>query len=363
MPMKRFLSAENILGFLVGVGLVGFLFACAHFRKTPTTADSTNLNLIRFDPPIFDYGTVLQSETITNTFHLCNKSTNAMKIIASNTSCSCTAFIDGLIGSIIGPGECLAVPVEFKTGARTGPSSSFLTVSVESKGARQEAVAELKGIVSVDFSVEPASVDFGGIKPGQSSTRMVTFRPNAVKELSIIAAERLPSEYDVSIHNKVPGDSSGMSSIAITLHAPKIGHRQRLDDVIWIRTSSLRIPTVGISVSGFVNPDFEAVPEVIVIPSGLETGESHITIRSTRPSRIAHILSGTASQLRAPKTVQKIEPAANDFMAWDVQHTVDLPNSALASAENVTFELEVRKGADRIEVASVTIQIKHLGYK
>ncbi len=313
--------------------------------------------LVTFDPPTFNFGTLLQNQTVSHEFRLMNRSTNEVRVVALSATCSCTLPAAGLAGSIIKAGADLKVPVEFKTGGRDGPVSSSVTVlfeSADSGHTRFAVQAELLSTVNADFTFEPVSVDFGGINPGESATKIVTFSPKALKKIAIKQPQGLPKEIEISLKQNELEDTD--TSLVITLHAPQSTRYQRLDGIINVPTSSPRVPLVSIQTRGFVKLEVELVPDVIVLPNRSPFGESCFTLRTTQLSRVTRIIRETQNGNEPIREIGDTDIRGE----WDLKHVKYLPNSMLVDARQIIFELEVRKGTDQKEAKSVVAQIKSL---
>src|SRR2546425_6082409 len=126
---KTFMSRETVLGFVVGLSLVALLFAISRIgagnRHTKTSANRNSVvvqkQVVFFDPPAFDFGAVLQQQTIHHLFKLVNNSTNEMRIVGLRSSCSCTVLDDKLVRRSVAPRDSLMIPVEFRSTTYEGP--------------------------------------------------------------------------------------------------------------------------------------------------------------------------------------------------------------------------------------------------
>lgn len=122
-------------------------------------------------------------------------------------------------------------------------------------------------------------------------------------------------------------------------------------------TSSKRVPHVRVPVSAVVAPDFEISPEVIILQHGEPTGESRVTIRSLKPSRIIRLQIMTAEGPKELPTAVVTEDLNDDL---GLSHVRRVKNSSLALAQRIDFEVEIRNGAGQKETRSASVQIKGL---
>jgi hypothetical protein len=231
-------------------------------------------------------------------------------------------------------------------------------VALDAKSARYKTRAILRGEVNEDFTVEPNSVDFGSLRPGEEVVRTVVFRPKALKKLEVTVPKSSGIPFEILAKEpKGEGVADTNYELSITFHAPTTASRQTFSDSINVTTSSKRVPTVSIPVSGKVVPDIEISPEVVILPANGISGESRFTLLTAQPSRLVRITGKTSA---GPKEIQTAGEKKNIFGDWGMSHTFRIVNSALTTAERIDVALEVQHGSDRLEARSVSVQIKGL---
>jgi len=267
-----------------------------------------------------------------------------------------------MLKEVIPPGGHLTIPVDYEVGEGTGPLSSLISIYVAATNAIEhlyEVQAHLKGTALPEFTTEPAMIDFGSLKPGEQSSKTVTFLPQNAKNLRISDPVSRVPEFQACMQQKKTDSSDAPSTAVITFHAPTNASRQEtLSEVVRFKTSSKRVPTASIHVVGKIVPDVEIIPNMVVVPSsGLaEGGQTELTVRTSELSRVMHL---TRKVRNASLDIQ----SSNNLATADARsktHHLRIPNALLTQAIGVSVELEVHGGADRIEARSVFVPIKCL---
>jgi hypothetical protein len=351
-------SGRKVLTIVTGVGV---LFMLILWQKSHTKALTVS-DIVVVDPPVFDFGTVFQAQTISHSFSLFNRSDLVVCVVGIKTTCSCTAVGDEVVGKIILPGKHLAIPVDYTVGDRKGPLSSFVSIFVIATNAIKdlyEVQAHMEGTALPEFTVEPDSVDFGSLKPGDQSSKIVTFRAGNAMNLKISDPVSNVQEFQVSMQQNKSNLSDVPPTAVITFQAPTNATRQEtISEVVQFKTSSERVPKASIYVVGRIVPDVEIIPNMIIVPSsGLsEGGQVELTIRTGEPSHVLNLTrkySNTSLDIQSSNNLTTAD-------AWNKIHHLRIPNALLVQALGVGVELEVHDGADRIEARSVFVPIKSL---
>lgn len=194
----RFQAKIRSFGFLAAVSVVVAILVI-HLQPNRWTSGRDSKQPINFDPAVYDFGNVLQVQVIRHEFRLFNGSDTAVRVIAMQTTCSCTVVAQDLIGKTIQAHSAVLVPVQFDTGTRDGPATAEVIVELKTEGVNYKARAVLRAEVLSEFAIQPQSVDFGTLKPGEVATRTVVFRANQAKALKIMDARSAHKAFSVSM--------------------------------------------------------------------------------------------------------------------------------------------------------------------
>ncbi len=354
----RLRPSENALAVLLTAGVFATL-AIAAGVPLPAKSPPRNPQVVAFDPPSHDFGTAFQSVTIRRFFRLVNRTDEPMKLAALKTTCSCTLPSGDVVGTIIPPRRGFEIPVDFKTGARDGPSSSHITaLLVTGGGLKYIAVAELRGIVSADFTVEPRTLDFGSVEPGEAVTREVVFTPKALKSFAVKDCRILAPHFQVAM--KQPDPSGGKSCetiLSVVFNAPVLAHRQTFSGRLLAATSSQRVPQFGLDLRACVCPDIDVEPNVLVIPPPPVVGDTLLRVRSSRPSQLTCITVDSADGKRDLYGAGAEVPHEQEF---GLSHIFSVSNASVVKASSLTIHVVTFSGTDRTEARSVSVRITSL---
>jgi len=360
-------SRENVLGFALGLSLAAVLFIVSRSGKGANDLpggdkDATQLKVVSFNPPAFNFGTVLQQETVERMFKLVNPGTSTVQIIALRSTCNCTIIKDKLAGMSISPGGSLPIPVEFTSGSQEGPVSSTVEVLLEYKGERQYARARLHGVVNADFTFLPRMVDFGSLAAGdEKAMETIDFHAGALNDFVIKSAQSSRSEYEVSFvnsrSNSLRVSVGERQQLKVLFTPPNVNRSMVIAGTIDVQTSSERMPMIKIPVRASVRPNLEVSPEVVVFPNGIVTGESRFKISTLQPSKIVRVSIQTSAGLQELETAAMISDSSDD---WVHTHVRRAANAALTDCERIDFELEVRTGIGRREARTVSVHVQRL---
>lgn len=318
---------ERFMGGLPGGALLALLLTLMpHQQRVPQPEPSraqAEAPAVGFDPPAFDYGTVVQATNVSHTFQLVNRTTNQLRLVALKASCDCTVVSTSLLGQVLAPNESVPVPVSFQTGPRVGPIVSTIDVVLQGERVRYLAQAWLSGTVWPDYSFEPKAADFGEVRPGETCNRVVVFRPEALKDFALIPKQASEGPFQIVVRP---------TTVSITFRAPPAEHRETHTRTLEVRTSSKRVPSVTIPVSARVVPEVDVSPRLIVLAPSLLSQTSRFTLESERPARIRAVLLD-GGEVMPPR--DRVLPAT-----WGRTHTVELKNARLVDAQQITFLLD-----------------------
>ena len=300
----------------------------------------------------FDFGTALQNKKVRHQFRLFNESSNEVIIAGLRTTCSCTLTESNLIGSKIAPKSSIFIPAIYDTGNRDGEVSSSIMVLVSSKGSRYELEATMHGNIFSDFTIDPSFVDFGVVKPGEIVKRTISFRPKALKSVTIQKPIATNVSFTVSLSSE-----TNFAQVIIEFHAPTIPREQTLSDLLQFPTSSERVPVAKVYVRGKVVPDIEITPDLIIIVPSKAPENLEFSLRTLHPSHLVNITA------KAPNNSNRLEFATDDTTnAFLLEHSVRLSNISrtIGSVREIEFELEVQNGTNEVETQFVSVPIKSL---
>jgi hypothetical protein len=300
-----------------------------------------------FDPPSFDFGTILQQETIHHTFKLVNRGTADLRLVGMQADCSCTFLSTNMLGMVIRPNTQLEMPVTLGSESRSGSVVSRITVVLRDNTTNYIVQGTLEGIIAPDFVFEPRNVNFGTLYPGDTARRSVLFQPVAVSEFALMKTQVSHGPFFISVEDK---------GVSFTLNAANVARRESYSYQFRVHTTSERVPEVVIPISGHVVPEVELRPDVLVLPLDTTLPESRFTVQTRDSSRIKSVARKTADGTAHIEAFE-LDSAAGQ---WALSHSFRIHNSALEGAVRIDVELELRQEAGRRETRLAFAEIRSL---
>ncbi len=310
--------------------------------------------MVSFEPPVWNLGALQQAETVRCDFRLVNRGTNDLRIIGIRAGCDCAVVEKEMTGMVVPAQGEIIFPVIYNSGMRDGEVKPVIEIVLETGGKRHEAKAELKGTIVADVAVHPIHVDFGVLRPGEHTNRVVHIRLGT--NGTDVALARPPEAFKVTLVTNTP-DGAGQRSadLMVKFEAPQNDAAAVFGETILLRTTSPRVPQTRVSVSAAVVPTVEVRPTMLILRAGDPSGESRITIRTVEPSRIARLNVVTD---QGSREVTAMPPEKDSGSEEGLEHVRRVSNSLLVQARRLDFELEVRNGADKKEARSASVQIR-----
>lgn len=364
--IKSFLYNETFIGLLAGLFIVLLLFILSQNEVVQIAkSDKNKIHKgkeeleVFFDPAFVYYSNVLQATTINHNFRLVNKSTNEMVIYEIRSGCSCTIVSNEFVGKTIKPDQEIFIPVSFYSDSRSGINDSVIEVFLGWNSNRFLAPAILRVDVIEDYVYSPKSVDFGEIYPGQSATQTVRFIAKALDNLIITQNYTKTGPFEVFVKNS-DGQNKNVREVSIVFKAPESAKWEYLNDVVNISTSSRRVPIAQIPVCGRIVPEIEVIPQMLILPLDPVYGESRLTVRTRRPSRILRVAGKTAEKLIEVPSLINNNIGINEYL---FSHDLIVTNKDIAGLRQLNIQLQIRRDLSKYETRNLFIEVKNLENK
>lgn len=141
-----------------------------------------------FDPPAVDLGYVLPSETVNTVIQVRNIGDKPLKITLVKPSCTCTTLND-LNGTVIPPGESVALTVQINAWAK--PSVQSTSVTFLFQGYLESSRVPITVLIARPIRTRPQAFRCSnGVLSGSVRVESIDGRP-----FTISAADRQPPQY------------------------------------------------------------------------------------------------------------------------------------------------------------------------
>lgn len=136
-------------------------------KGAPELAPAPRIVFERVD---HDYGTILDTKMHRTTFRFTNKGKDTLQFLGAKSTCGCT--VPELEKTEYAPGESGELLVIFDPSNRKGPQARAITVTTNDP-IQKNVILRINADVTPLVDVEPANVDFGEVKPGETRSFMV----------------------------------------------------------------------------------------------------------------------------------------------------------------------------------------------
>lgn len=201
---------------------------------------------IKFQQPVFDFGTLFQDEKITHDYIFENEGQAPLKIQKVTSSCGCT--VTKLPQEEIAPGKKGAIKVTFESGKMRDRVTKHIYVT-SNDPVTPRTTLTITGEIKVEAEVQPSGIYFGAIKPGETVTRSVVIRPVAVKALKILEAKS--SDAAIAVAKLAPaGKPEPEGSYRVTITVGPVTEARRINATLVMRTDlphqkEIKVPVYG----------------------------------------------------------------------------------------------------------------------
>jgi hypothetical protein len=273
------------IGRVVVVGALVLLSATRGRAEPGSWADSL------FDKHGIDFGPVPRGAKVRHNFVLTNRFQEPLTILDVRASCGCTSGRAST--ATVPPGGQAVIEAEMDTRNFVGPKATTLTVTLLTASGRQaEARFGVRSNILPDIVLNPGSVDFGVVAPGQTPEQTISIErvgdPNW-RFARIIATPSFCKVVDATL-NETYRNASGVGyslSIKLRPDAPPGSIR----DEIRLVTGDSQSPSVPILVTAQVQGSLTVTPALLALghvsPAG--TTQGRFLVRGTRPFTIRSI--------------------------------------------------------------------------
>ena len=191
----------------------------------------------------YDFGSVLQGESIQHTFRFQNSGDDILEITSVNTSCGCTAAL--LSSKRLAPGDIGELRLTFDSQGFRGKIHKAIEITTNDP-QRPSAVFNLTGSVDLQVFVSPERVNWRTVEQRQTLTAQVVLNNYSeqtvvLKPLQIIGkgVAAVASAFEIA-----PGDH-----IFIDITAEFSDNAKRISGYVIIPTNFSRVPQIRVPVS------------------------------------------------------------------------------------------------------------------
>lgn len=230
---------------LTSVGAVASTNAAAHGPK------------LVCDQPVYDFGSVDNSQDVEHSFVLKNEGDLTLEIKNVRTSCGCT--VADISEKMVKPGTETTVKTKLSLKGRNGAQHKNITV--ESNDPKQPSfILTLQGAAVMELQVRPVQVLFGNLAAGSVATGSVEVIASSTNPVNVLEASCNSSNIEARIETV----EAGKSYRVVVVTKPPLP-KGTVRGTLHIVTDYQRNPDYDIPVSGLVVSDVIVAPPEIIM--------------------------------------------------------------------------------------------------
>jgi len=245
--------------------------------------------------PEFDFGTVWVGKDIIlrHSFVLKNEGDADLRILATKTSCGCTAVGDH--PDVLKPGESCNIPFEMESWRLVGPeggrfAKSAAVVTNDREHSHAEVLLTGYGRFHVQF---PAAVHFGALRE-DSAVEKIESIINNTEQPMVLTLRDAPAAgegpFTFELIQKEPGRAYELKVVT----TPPLGEGRVAAEVL-IETNVLQQPELRIPVFGTVPQRLEVRPPFLMFNERRLTVPVSLTNNGARPVKVTSVVSDDPS--------------------------------------------------------------------
>ncbi len=222
---------------------------------------------IACDEPLFDFGTVDNSQTIEHTFIVRNIGDTTLEISQVRPACGCT--LANISEKMVPPGGQSEITARLSLQGRNGPQSKPITI-MSNDPQQPEFRVTLAGNVSAAIQVAPERLMFGQIGQGRSAEQTVSI--NSLNQESFNITDINSSTPELT-HELETVEAGKHYNIKFTLTGPS--QPGPVNAVVLVTTDNPNRQTITIPVIANVVGALIFAPSAIELPAS--AGEQPVT--------------------------------------------------------------------------------------
>jgi hypothetical protein len=289
---------------------------------------------LSISPPTFNFGSVVDGQTKSQTFTITNIGTVALTIAQLSVSGASYSASGLVTPATVTPGGTTTFSVLF---APTTAGSLAGSISISSNAPNSPSTVSLSGTgvaASVTLSTNPASLSFAGVNAGSTSTKNVTVSNSGNSSLTISQITVNAKDFAASGISTPLALGAGQSAVLSVSFDPSVS--ESITGNVTLMSSQGASAVISVSGSG-------VQPAVTLTPTSASFGSVTVGSPSTQTFQLTN--SGTGAL-----TISQLSVSGSGFSAG----TLSLPIT-LNSGQSTTFNVQFAPAGAGAATGSVTI--------
>lgn len=295
--------------------------------------------------PTHDFGVVTGLKDVEHTFHIENTGDADLQISGVRTTCGCTTT--KLEQQTIAPGGKVPLGVTVSLRGRTGKQNKPVFVQSNDPAMPQYKL-EISCEIVPDIAVQPASLSFGSLRPGEPASRTVELRAREGVRFAVKSVETNQTAFfSLKLETVEEGVCYKLTAEILPDALEKGG---AMVSQVMVQTDYAGCPRVEVPVNVFIERDIMAIPTQLVLAPAAGSTEPvarYILVRSSgdKPIDLVDIgLPGTNMTQR----VEKLTPGQLRIRVGDIRLGDNIDGKEIkirvkkADGEEVKLDVPIR---------------------
>lgn len=326
---------------LCGLGLFAWIVSAAPLAAQQETPPLAQGPRIACDQPLFDFGTVDNSQTIEHTFVIRNTGDTTLEISNVRPACGCT--LANISEKMVPPGGESHITARLSLQGRTGPQSKPITI-LSNDPQTPEFRVTLAGTAVSGIQVAPDRILFGQIGQGQKLEQTVEISAVSQESFNITGVQASMSELTGEVETLEQGRRY---KVKATLTGP--AQPGPVNATLLVNTDNQSRPVLTVPVIANVVGELIFAPSVIEVP--LSAGGQPLT-------RYIVVRPGTLTQFEL-KGVTLPDPAMRSsvFPFGDQGYRIQIEN-IVATPELNGKTIRIETSGEQMAVIEIPLRVQ-----
>ncbi len=287
----------------------------------PTTAlADENWAKKMFSETTHDFRTVGRGTAAEHYFEFQNLYEETVHVSAVRSSCGCTT--PTVSKDTVATHETAAIVAKFNTSTFIGSKAATITV-VFDQPFYAEVQLQVRGNIRTDITFDPAEMDFGEAKSGESKARAIKIKHRGDPGWRIQDVRSHCS--DLSVKLSPPQIQPGLVEYEMHVRMKESMSEGEIHEQLTLVTNDSQFPTIEMSVAGRVRPTVTISPAAVSLGTTApgQSMSKRLLVRADEPFAIRDVrCADKRFSFEVPEGKKKIQFVQMKFTAGDSSESV-----------------------------------------
>lgn len=280
---------------------------------------------IRFEMPVYDFGKVTGGAVVKYEFVFTN--TGDALLVVSNVQPGCGCTTAGNWSKEVEAGKTGTIPIQFNSGAYTGPVTK--TVTVTSNDKSQPSIGlQLKGTIWRAIDVLPQNAILNFTESSSTVTSVVRIVNNMEQPITLSEPECNNHSFAATLETTQPGKEFRL----MVRNVMPVSNN--VSGVFSMKTSSTNMPVLSVTAFGMVQPAVAVVPPQIMLPGNVGNVTSALVSIRNNGTNLLSLSNATVNAEGVDVQVKETEPGRQFTITLAFPKGFQMPNGEAALTIN-----------------------------